>query len=190
MLQSLDIVTIQISARVKGRRVRRCKQIIEIVDIDPTTKEILTNEVFRWDPLDDKFTYSGKSYILERVRARWDISKEQILEEMKRRVEILEWMCKTNVRSFKDVAEIVSLYVEKPEDFMKKMKMLMTKGKSKKDETDNKTEQQQELPENKDTIQEGMTKEKKKRKIGAFRFKKLKLKKRVSKGDVAEDASN
>ncbi|RLF28533.1 MAG: hypothetical protein DRN05_03860, partial [Thermoplasmata archaeon] len=64
MLQALDIVCIQVTTRVKGKRVRRCKQIIEIIDIDPVTKEILTNEVFRWDPIEDKFIYSGKSYVL------------------------------------------------------------------------------------------------------------------------------
>ena len=69
MLQSLDIVSIHITTRVKGKRVRRCKQIIEIIDIDPTTKEILTNEVFRWDPVEDKFIYTGKSYVLEGIRA-------------------------------------------------------------------------------------------------------------------------
>jgi len=78
MLQSLDIVSIHITTRVKGKRVRRCKQVVEIIDIDPTTKEILTNEVFRWDPINDKFIYTGKSYVLEGIRARWDMNKEQI----------------------------------------------------------------------------------------------------------------
>ena len=64
MLQSLDIVSIHFTTRVNGKRVRRCKQIVEIVDIDPSTKEILTNEVFRCDPIEDKFIYTGKSYIL------------------------------------------------------------------------------------------------------------------------------
>jgi flagellar protein FlaI len=122
MLQSLDIVTIQVSTRVKDRKVRRCKQIIEIIDIDPTTREILTNEVFRWDPTDDKYTYSGKSYILERIRSRWDMTKEQIIEEMKRRVEILELLRKNNVRAFKDFAEIITRYVEKPQEFIQQIR--------------------------------------------------------------------
>ncbi|MEM0492596.1 MAG: type II/IV secretion system ATPase subunit [Candidatus Thermoplasmatota archaeon] len=119
MLQSLDIVTIQISTRVKDKKVRRCKQIIEIIDIDPTTKEILTNEAFHWDQVDDTFVYSGKSYVLERIRNRWDMSKEELMEEVRQRVEILEWMRKHNVRNFNDVAWVVSQYSEKPDEFMK-----------------------------------------------------------------------
>ena len=122
MLQSLDIVSIHITTRVKGKRVRRCKQIIEILDVDPTTKEILTNEVFRWDPIEDKFIYTGKSYVLEGIRARWDMSKEEISEEIRRRAEILQWMKDKNIRSYNDVAKIIVRYNEKPNEFYEQVK--------------------------------------------------------------------
>jgi len=118
MLQSLDIVSIQITTRVKGKRVRRCKQIIEIIDIDPTTKEILTNEAFRWDPIEDRFIYTGKSYVLEGIRARWDMSKEDITDELRKRTELLDWMQTSNVRGFKDVAKAVASYIENPDKFL------------------------------------------------------------------------
>jgi archaeal flagellar protein FlaI len=122
MLQSLDIVTIQVQAQMGDQRVRRCKQIVEIVDIDPMTKEILTNEVFRWDPLDDQFYYSGKSYVLERIRGQYEMNKEEMMEELKRRVEILEWMKQNKVRAFKDVARMVATYAEAPEEFMDRIR--------------------------------------------------------------------
>jgi len=135
MLQSLDIVSIHITTRVKGKRVRRCKQIIEIIDIDPTTKEILTNEVFRWDPVEDRFIYTGKSYVLEGIRARWDLSKEEITKEIRNRADILGWMRDNNVRTFKEVAKAISMYTENPDGFMKQMKQTKIKKK-----TDKKTE--------------------------------------------------
>ena len=94
-------------------------QIIEIIDIDPSTKEILTNEVFRWDPVEDKFIYSGKSYVLERIRAEKDMSREQMTQELRNRMNIIEWMNKTNIREFRDVAKIVAQYGEAPEDTLK-----------------------------------------------------------------------
>jgi len=133
MLQALDIVSIQITTRVKGKRVRRCKQIIEIIDIDPTTKEILTNEAFRWDPIEDKFIYTGKSYVLEGIRARWDMDKDEITEEIRRRTEVLEWMRKNDVRSFKDVAKAISKYTENSEDYMKKIREQGSKEQTKGD---------------------------------------------------------
>jgi len=157
MLQSLDILSIQITTRVKGKRVRRCKQIIEIIDIDPTTKEILTNEVFRWDPVEDIFIYTGKSYILEGIRARLDISKEEITQELKRRSEILKWMHDKNVRSFKEVSKAISMYQENPIEFWEKISS--KKNDIKKDikkEKENKKEKindkKEEEKENKKTI--------------------------------------
>ncbi len=121
MLQSLDIVTIQVQAEVGDQRVRRCKQIVEIVDIDPMTKEILTNEVFRWDPVQDQFNYSGKSYVLERIRAQHGMTKDEMMAELKRRVELLEWMKDNNIRAFKDVARMVASYLETPDEIMEKI---------------------------------------------------------------------
>jgi flagellar protein FlaI len=122
MLQALDIVCIQVISRVKDKRARRCKQIIEIIDIDPATKEILTNEVFHWDPIEDKFIYSGKSYILERIRAEKDISREAMISEIKNRASLLDWMNKNNIREFKKVATVIAQYADNPADVMKKIK--------------------------------------------------------------------
>jgi flagellar protein FlaI len=122
MLQSLDIVMIQVTTRVKGKRARRCKQIIEIIDIDPTTKEILTNEVFRWDPVEDKFVYSGKSYVLERIRAEKDLSGEEMTKEIKNRTKIIEWMNKNDMRGYRKVAMMVAQYVEEPDGVLKKIR--------------------------------------------------------------------
>ncbi|HEX17608.1 MAG TPA: secretion system protein E, partial [Thermoplasmatales archaeon] len=121
MLQSLEVIAIQTIARVKGKRVRRCKQVVEIVDIDHKTKEILTNEVFRWDPIEDTFIYSGRSYVLEKIRASMGMTKEEMVEEIRRRVKILEWMRKEGIRSYREVAKVVAEYAEKPEEVMKRV---------------------------------------------------------------------
>ena len=127
MIQSLDVVSIHVTTRVNGKRVRRCKQIVEIIDIDPTTKEILTNEVFRWDPIKDEFIYTGKSYVLEGIRARWDLSKEQITKEIRTRTQVLEWMAQNNIRTFKEVAKVISRYAENPDNFLKEIKNFNSK---------------------------------------------------------------
>ena len=40
MLSALDLVCVQVQARVGGQRIGRNKQIIEILDIDPRTNEL------------------------------------------------------------------------------------------------------------------------------------------------------
>ncbi|MEM0492597.1 MAG: type II/IV secretion system ATPase subunit [Candidatus Thermoplasmatota archaeon] len=122
MLQALDIVCIQVTTRVKNKRARRCKQIIEIIDIDPTTKEILTNEVFRWDPIEDKYIYSGKSYVLESIRADKDMTREEMTNELRNRAKLLEWMNRMNIRDFREVSQIIAQYAEDPAPLLKKIK--------------------------------------------------------------------
>jgi flagellar protein FlaI len=121
MLQSLDVVSLHVITRVKNKRARRCKQIIEIIDIDPTTKEILTNEVFRWDPVEDRFIYSGKSYVLERIRAEKDLNREEMTEEIRRRQKLVDMMNQNNIRAFRDVAHLVSRYLDNPDETIKQV---------------------------------------------------------------------
>jgi flagellar protein FlaI len=125
MLQSLDIVLFHSSVKIKGKRARRCKQIIEIIGIDPNTKEILTNEVFRWIPEKDQFDYSGKSYILERIRGSTGMSKEDIDRELRIRAEIIKWMCRKGIKSYKEFARIVAEYYENPKDVIYRMRREM-----------------------------------------------------------------
>ena len=122
MLQSLDIICIQVISRVNNKRARRCKQIIEIVDIDPTTKEILTNEAFRWDPVKDTFMFTGKSFVLEKIRAKKGLSREEMIKELQQRAEVLLWMKKHNIRVFNEVATTITQYIEDPTGFVQKMK--------------------------------------------------------------------
>ena len=127
MLQSLDVVSLHVITRVKNKRARRCKQIIEIIDIDPTTKEILTNEVFRWDPVEDKFIYSGKSYVLERIRAEKDYNREEMTNEIKNRQKLVDMMNKNNVRGFRDVAHLISRYLDNPAETIKQIERSIKK---------------------------------------------------------------
>ncbi len=122
MLQSLDIVCLQTISRVKNKRARRCKQVIEIIDIDPTTKELLTNEVFRWDPVKDTFKYSGKSYVLEQIRAKNNMARNEITEELQQRARILDWMLKNKITNFDNVAKTAAQYYENREQIIVKIK--------------------------------------------------------------------
>jgi flagellar protein FlaI len=124
MLQSLDVVCIQTISRIKNKRARRCKQILEIIDIDPSTKEILTNEVFHWDPVEDTFKFSGKSYVLERIRDEKNMTRDEMTKEVKNRSELLGWMSKKNIKQFKEVASWTANYIDNPEKIMKKIKEL------------------------------------------------------------------
>jgi archaeal flagellar protein FlaI len=122
MLSALDIICIQVQARVGGKRIRRNKQIVEILDIDPRTNELITNEAFKWRSATDEHTYSGKSYLLEEIMEAKGWSESRMREELKRRQEVLEWMRIKKIRHYKDVAKILISYHRDPESVIEKVR--------------------------------------------------------------------
>jgi flagellar protein FlaI len=122
MLSALDFVLIQVQVNVAGKRIRRNKQIIEILDIDPRTNELITNEVFKWRSATDEHSYSGKSYLLEEIMEAKGWSDNRMREELKRRQEVLEWMRIKKIRHYKDVAKILISYHHDPEAVIEKIR--------------------------------------------------------------------
>jgi len=115
-------MSIQVQARVGGQRIRRNKHLIEILDVDPRTNELITNEVFRWHPVTDEIRYSGKSYILEQIMEDRGWSEERMREELKRRQEVLEWMRIKKIRHYQDVSKILISYYRDPEAVIQRVR--------------------------------------------------------------------
>jgi flagellar protein FlaI len=118
MLSALDLVSVQIQSRIGGQRIRRMKQLIEILDIDPRTNELITNEVFKWHAVSDEIRYSGKSFVLEEIMEERGWNEARMREELKRRQELLEWMRVKMIRHYRDVAKMLISYYRDPESVM------------------------------------------------------------------------
>lgn len=114
LITAMNVVTVQATVKVHDRPARRTVQVTELVGLDPGTNEIITNEVFRWNPKQDTFEYSGRSYMLDRIRERKGYSPEYVKEELEHRKVILEWMVKNNIRRYKEVAKIIREYYSNP----------------------------------------------------------------------------
>lgn len=119
LMTALDIVLLQAQVKVGTKMTRRVKSLTEIVGMDPETSELITNSVFTWNPADDSFNFSGHSYVYEKVRTIRNWSPREMEREIKRRVDILEYMKKTGVSNYREVAKIVTSYYKDPESLMK-----------------------------------------------------------------------
>jgi flagellar protein FlaI len=122
MLQTLGAMAVQVQARVNHRLVRRIKEVVEIVGIDPETKDLLTNKVFEWESAKDEYLYLGKSVVLERIMEKRNWSEEKIEEEWTNRTMILEWMVEKGIRKINDVVNVVSAYYSTPTDLMARVR--------------------------------------------------------------------
>ena len=122
MLQSLDIVLLMRTQKTQNKQQRRCIKIVELLNVDSETNEVLTNTVFEWNPAEQSFEYSGKSFILEQIHELMDMNIGEISEEIQNRSKILEWMRKYNIREFIDVGRILAKYAETPKDILELIK--------------------------------------------------------------------
>ena len=127
LLSSLDLVLLQGQVKVGTKMTRRAKALTELVGMDPETGELITNSVFYWNPADDSFTYSGHSYVYEKVRAVRNWSPREMEQEVKRRIDILDYMMRTGVNNYRQVAKIVSAYYKDPERIMREVRSSKSK---------------------------------------------------------------
>ncbi|MDY6957976.1 MAG: type II/IV secretion system ATPase subunit [Halobacteriota archaeon] len=107
MLQALDIICVEIQTNVKGKRVRRLKTLVEIVEIDPKSKNVRINELFRWDPVTDTFMKLGESKKLKDIMIGRGWTKKELTEELERRMEILQWMVDSKIENYIKVSDII-----------------------------------------------------------------------------------
>jgi flagellar protein FlaI len=59
--------------------------------------------------------------MLAGISERLGVSKKDLLEEIDRRKQILHWMRKRNIRSYRDVAAIIAEYYARPKQFYEKV---------------------------------------------------------------------
>lgn len=114
VLQALDIICIQAQVRYKGKRVRRIKEVVELVGMDPTTKEILTNTVYKWDASNDTFDIGARSYMLEDIAHERNWSKERLAQEVVDRKRVLQWMIDQDYRDVRKITAVIQQYYRDP----------------------------------------------------------------------------
>jgi len=114
LIAGIDIILVQKRVETAGKPVRKTVTTSEIVGLDPRSGEILTNEVYRWNPANDTFDYTGRSYIIEKIAEKKGLTTEEAAEELQRRAKVIEWMVKKNLRNYKDVSNVIRSYIENP----------------------------------------------------------------------------
>ena len=115
LLAMIDTVVVQLRTEINGKPARRIRVVSEMVELDPKTKDFVTNEVYRWNVKNDVFSYSGSSHVLDRIMESLGRSEEEVREELERRRLVLEWMVKNNIRRYTDVATVIREYYANPD---------------------------------------------------------------------------
>jgi archaeal flagellar protein FlaI len=110
LFTSIDAVGLMGQVNYKGKRARRTKSIVEVLDLESDTNNVLTNNPFRWNPKDDTFSYSGRSFVLETIAEEIGSSIKDMTDELERRRQFLTLMDEKNVTYYKEVERAIAMY--------------------------------------------------------------------------------
>ncbi|NYT19547.1 MAG: type II/IV secretion system ATPase subunit [Methanosarcinales archaeon] len=124
MIQALDIMCIQAQTYSMGKRVRRNLKLVEIIDIDPNTRNVRTNDVFVWDSSTDTFHRTGDSNALMEIRMRRGWGSMDVSRELENRKRVLEYMVDNNIEDFKEISDIINAYQSTPDKVLKELNLL------------------------------------------------------------------
>jgi flagellar protein FlaI len=123
LLTMIDAIAVQLRTEVDGKPTRRTRAVTEIVGLDPKTKELITNEVYRWDARSDTFEFSGHSHILEEKMQRKGLTEDEVRKELHKRRTVLDWMVKKGVRKYPDVVSVIRDYYADPNRVFRKARL-------------------------------------------------------------------
>jgi len=123
LIAMTNVIMVMTRTEIEGKPARRVSTTTEVVELGPERKNILTEEVFRWIPKEDKFVFSGHSTILERHMKKLDINEEEIRRELHRRKIVLEWMVRKGIRRYTDVANVIREYYVDPNRVFQKARV-------------------------------------------------------------------
>lgn len=107
MLTSLDFFVAQGQVEVKGKPARRLLSLTEVNGIDPQTRNLRINELFRWDAATDTHQSVGTSAVFDRARSKGGWTRSHLDEEFVARKRVLERLVARNERHYSDVAKAV-----------------------------------------------------------------------------------
>ncbi len=110
LLPTLHLIGVQSRLRINGRPARRLVQLTEILGIDPSSGELDLNDLYKWEPRTDSFTYSGRSQTIERLAERAGATLETAREEIQRRKTVLDYLVKKNIRRYREVGAVIRDY--------------------------------------------------------------------------------
>lgn len=112
-MDSLNIAWFQSAVYVKGFPARRVTSIYEIMGYDPSSDAVAAMPVFTWDPVEDRFIFSGRgaSYLLEekiaRARAIPKGRIKEIYDELELRRRFIDALVKRKVFEYDRVYRAV-----------------------------------------------------------------------------------
>lgn len=118
LLENLDILIFLEKTKLKGKFVRRVREVDEIEAVIVKENRVVPNKIFEWNPVTDEIKMVGRSKILETIARFKGIDYETVMKELERRALLLEWLKKKKIRDYRHFSQWIRAYYTDPEKIM------------------------------------------------------------------------
>lgn len=118
LLTSLDVVATQALMTVNNRVIRVVKNISEINGLDGETHEIIVNKLFDLKQNSNEYSYSGFSYVINRIAQREGSREAELEKEVDIRKRVLDRMTELNINDYFEVSKIIKRYYRDRENVL------------------------------------------------------------------------
>jgi flagellar protein FlaI len=123
LIAMTNVIMVMERTEINEKPARRVSVAAEIKGVESGTKDVLTEEVFRWNPKFDKFTFLDHSVLLEKQIKKMGLTEEDIERELNYRKTVLEWMVQQGIRRHTDVANVIREYYANPNRVFQKARV-------------------------------------------------------------------
>ncbi|WP_136715542.1 type II/IV secretion system ATPase subunit [Halorientalis salina] len=120
MVQSLDVLCVQLLTRTQGERVRRMQTLAEIEGIDQRTGELDYSNTYSWKATEDTFSET-RSDLLDEIREERGWNQSELLREIKNRKRFLRYLQEEDVSDYRRFTAMVNKYYADPEEVMERI---------------------------------------------------------------------
>ncbi|WP_253737916.1 type II/IV secretion system ATPase subunit [Halohasta salina] len=118
MFSALDLVSIQTSTRVRGKKVRRTKSLTEINHYDAENDEINVQDIYQWQAEGDEFLKMGTSNTLEEIKFDRGWTDAELKSELFERRLVLAYLIDRGLNTYTQVAATVQAYINDPDTIL------------------------------------------------------------------------
>jgi len=123
LIAMTNVIMVMERTEVNGKPARRASVTSEIKPYDSKVGDISIEEVFRWNPKFDRFSFVGKSALLDRHMKKNGLTEEDIKRELQYRKAVLDWMVQQGIRRHGEVAKIIREYYANPNRVFQKARV-------------------------------------------------------------------
>jgi flagellar protein FlaI len=120
MVQSLDLLCVQVLTRSDGERVRRARTVSEIEGIDQRTGELDYSTTYEWDGTRDEFRESNSDLLAE-IREENGLTQGELRRELRNRRRFLTYLKEEGITDYRRFTAMVNKYYADPEEVVATM---------------------------------------------------------------------